>query len=822
MTDQELDRLLRAWYGAEFDEAASAPIGLRAAVAAIPRTLPRRARWWGRSRGFTLLAAAALLLVGGAVATGSGLLRLPSPVTPQPVPSLLVLSPAPPAEVSPSPVPSLVAAARPGALIAYIQSTQKADKGNNCGYNADPTCPIPRLWIVGSDGSRPHELLPDGLYGQTLMAWTPDGSRLLFAERGQLYLTDVAGSGPQPVDTGCVAPCEGVGDAAFSSDGTRLVFVRSVTDASGSSGASVIAEMDLATGRVEELSSTYPAGGALPGWSPDGRQIAFFRYGDKDLGGPIKPTKAAVFVVDADGRNLHQVSPTTIAAQFAGWSPDGSRLVFTSPGAGAADIYTVRPDGTDLRRLTTDERSYAATWTPDARILFLRGFGTDGTADAPALWTMDADGAHPAELVANVSTGGQDPMWTYGPAWQPVGGPAVISPPWTASAATPVGPPPPTPAATPSPALSSGFSPTGSISGGADDATTDTATVLVDGRVLTTTTCDTTVQLYDPATGTFTPTGSLAEVRSGKTATLLRDGRVLIVGGFNCSDGGQAGGAASAELYDPATGTFTATGSMGASRASHTATLLADGRVLVTGGKTADSPADSLGIMLASYRTAATGESNVLASAEVYDPATGTFSPTGSMRYFRDGHTATLLRDGRVLVVGGGGEGYDSRTEVELYDPATGAFSDAGPLKHGRWLQTATLLDDGRVLIAGGRSPEGSTYASTELYDPATGRFSPAGSMHASRQQHSATLLPNGRVLVTGGYKSDGSTWDVLSAAELYDPETQKFTPAGSMGAARMQHVAALLGNGQVLIAGGLGIGTQGLVPLRSAVLYQP
>jgi len=354
-----------------------------------------------------------------------------------------------------------------------------------------------------------------------------------------------------------------------------------------------------------------------------------------------------------------------------------------------------------------------------------------------------------------------------------------------------------------------------------DPTTSDTATLLGDGRVLVTTACSTAVHLYDAATGTFRPTGSLAEVRSGKTATLLKDGRVLMAGGYNCGEGGQETVGASAELYDPATGTFTTTGSMSAPRSSHTATRLADGRVLITGGK-AQSASGSLSVALASYRTVATAESDVLATAEVYDPATGTFSPTGPMKFFRDGHTATLLGDGRILVVGGGGEGYASRTEVELYDPAAGTFSRTGSLKHGRWLHTATLLGDGRVLIAGGRSPRDSTYTSTELYDPATGTFSAAGPMKASRQQHTATMLSNGRVLVTGGYQSDGSSWDVLASAELYDPLTRKFSPAGSIGAARMEHVATLLRDGRVLIAGGLGIGTSGLVPLNSAVLYQP
>ncbi len=342
-----------------------------------------------------------------------------------------------------------------------------------------------------------------------------------------------------------------------------------------------------------------------------------------------------------------------------------------------------------------------------------------------------------------------------------------------------------------------------------------------DGRVLVTMGCSTAAELYDPATGTFTPTGSLAEVRGGQTATLLPDGHVLIAGGYNCASAGKDGVWASAELYDPATGSFSPTGSMSAPREFHTATLLPDGHVLITGGISGAPPIASGSVVLASYRTADTSAS-VLKSAELYDPKTGTFSRTGSMSAIRDHHTATLLQDGRVLVVGGGGEGYASQTSAELYDPANGSFSRTGSLKTGRWLHTATLLPDGRVLVAGGRSPKDTTYASAELYNPGTGRFTSTGSMKASRQQQTATLLPDGRVLIAGGLQQSASTWDQLSSTELYDPGTGAFSPAGSMGDARAHGTATLLGDGRVLIAGGSAIGYKGSVGLTSAVLYQP
>jgi hypothetical protein len=254
---------------------------------------------------------------------------------------------------------------------------------------------------------------------------------------------------------------------------------------------------------------------------------------------------------------------------------------------------------------------------------------------------------------------------------------------------------------------------------------------------------------------------------------------------------------------------------------SHTATLLADGRVLIAGGITGENPLASLSVVLASDHTADTS-AQVLTSAELYDPATGTFSRTGSMSDFRNSHTATLLPDRRVLVVGGGGEGYASRTSAELYDPATGTFRPTGSMTIGRWLHAATLLRDGRVLITGGRAPDDTTAATAEMFDPGSGRFSSAGSMDASRQQHTATLLRDGRVLIAGGYQQDGTTWEVLSSTELFDPGTGTFTPIGSMGDRRDGHTATLLDDGRVLIAGGTDIGDDGGVVLTSAVLYQP
>ena len=286
-------------------------------------------------------------------------------------------------------------------------------------------------------------------------------------------------------------------------------------------------------------------------------------------------------------------------------------------------------------------------------------------------------------------------------------------------------------------------------------------------------------ELYDPTTGLFSATGSMATVRAQHTATLLQNGKILVTGGYNRT--GVSGSIVkldSAELYDPATGAFTTTGSMTTVRSGHTATLLTNGQVLITGGS------NTIGL--------------TLASAELYDPVTGLFTATGSMTAARALHTATLLTNGQVLITGGSNLG-----SAELYDPTTGLFTATGSMTTVRENHTATLLSDGTVLVAGGANnnlvvPE--YYASAEIYDPTTGLFTDTGSMATAREVHTATLLPSGKVLIVGGY-NDIST--AISSAELYDPGTGLFSDAGSMAVGRFELTATLLTSGKVLVAGG-------------------
>jgi len=203
-----------------------------------------------------------------------------------------------------------------------------------------------------------------------------------------------------------------------------------------------------------------------------------------------------------------------------------------------------------------------------------------------------------------------------------------------------------------------------------------------------------TAELFDPSKGTFAATGSMVEKRQFFAAVTLADGNVLVIGGDRKLAVGWAY-SATAELYDPATQTFTLTGSMSRARDYHTATTLSGGKVLVNGGY---------------------GETGGTETAEIYDPALGTFSPTGSMAIKRAwSHRSTALATGQVLVTGGADRDIVSLAIAELYDPITGKFSPAGRMAIARGNHTATLLGDGSVLVAGGEDRP-AKFASAELY----------------------------------------------------------------------------------------------------------
>jgi hypothetical protein len=298
-------------------------------------------------------------------------------------------------------------------------------------------------------------------------------------------------------------------------------------------------------------------------------------------------------------------------------------------------------------------------------------------------------------------------------------------------------------------------------------------------------------ELYDPSIGAFIPTGEMTTARSGHSATLLPDGKVLIAGGFSTNNKYLASG----ELYDPSTGTFTATGDMvirgSATQANvNTATLLAAGKVLIAH----------------------------ITAAELYDPVTGTFSATGDQLEPTGDQKATLLADGRVLLA------TSCCIAGQLYYPPRGTFSLTGATT--RVYEdgfTAAPLMNGKVLLAGGYAEEaGVLTAGAELYDPSIGTFAPTGDMTTGRSYHTATPLGDGTVLIAAGSQGISFGFFAGASAELYDPATGTFVRTGNMITGRYNPTATLLLDGTALIAGGSTLSGTYDGTLASAELYHP
>jgi hypothetical protein len=286
--------------------------------------------------------------------------------------------------------------------------------------------------------------------------------------------------------------------------------------------------------------------------------------------------------------------------------------------------------------------------------------------------------------------------------------------------------------------------------------------------------------------GAVAETSRMHEARASHTSTLLTNGKVLIAGGFGGS-GTESHPYLTTELYDAHSQSFQRAGNMTVGRSGHTATLLKNGKVLIVGGWT--------------------GRYEARRAAELYDPETNSFTPTGDMVIERAGNTATLLPDGRVLLAGGVDRNENALASAELYDPATGSFSLTGAMADPRGAHTATALKNGQVLIAGGGSghyPSQTVYRSAELFDPATGKFTATGHMNFARHKHAAVLLTSGKVLIAGG--SDNRDWHgEYSSAEVFDPTTGTFSATGSMNTSRFKlpQAVVLLNTGKVLISGG-------------------
>lgn len=299
------------------------------------------------------------------------------------------------------------------------------------------------------------------------------------------------------------------------------------------------------------------------------------------------------------------------------------------------------------------------------------------------------------------------------------------------------------------------------------------------------------VELFDPTSNTFTSAQNLTAARASHTATLLPNGKIFIAGGYNGDY------LSSAEVFDPTTNRFTSAGRMVIARSGHVATLLNNGKVLLAGG-------------------VGTGWT-FLADAELYDPNTNTFTATGGMATARESHTVTLLNDGKVLITGGH-KGRRANitiyTSAEIYNPANGTFTATSNLTVKRHKHDATRLADGRVLIVGGsdeRDGDGA-YRNAEVFNPANGSFTTVkNNMNTARYKLQGTAIPlkNGKVLIAGG----------ANRAEVFDPTTNSFSFAdGDMGTKRLFATATLLQNGQVLITGGY---TDGPVVSANAWIYR-
>lgn len=321
-----------------------------------------------------------------------------------------------------------------------------------------------------------------------------------------------------------------------------------------------------------------------------------------------------------------------------------------------------------------------------------------------------------------------------------------------------------------------------------------TATLLADGRMLVVggeggSAPLASVEQYDPQANRWVAAPSLGLARSGHTATLLPSGEVLIVGGV-IAPSGAIGTTPTVELFDPVGGRWRGGSPLNQARSGQTATLLTNGRVLVVGGEALDS---------------ATGQTRLVASAELYDPASNSWSVVAPPARARLGHTATLLSDGRVLIAAGETSDANGQRQIgataELFDVGNGSWVPTDDLSRARADATATLLMNGRVLVLGGRVPGGNTTAAAELFDPGRGIWSVASGLGTPRAEQTATRLLDGRVLVVGGYEREATT--PTENAERYDPTSDNWTRLAAPPIARMGARATLLRDGTVLVVGG-------------------
>ena len=824
MTDRELEQRLRAWYEAEVGSTEAAPVGLRESVATIPVTTPAPLRPLSGRRRFTLLAVAALIVVGGALAAGSGFLRVTPVVTP--APSLAAVAPGSPSPTETGPeTPSPTVSLRNGATIAFIRNVEEPRSCSS--FRKTTTCPTPRLWVVGSDGHGAHELLADGMGRQTLLAWSPDGTRLLYTDDDKLLLTDASGGRPQPVDIGCAPPppattplsCQ-YDAVAFSSDGRSIVFVRTSTDATGSVGPG-LATMDLASGRVSVLNATTPVGVWHPGWSPDGRRIVFFRYGDKDSGGP-GPRREGRGLRHRRGRpepaaDQRRVDACPVRRMVARRRPD--RLRVTERGAtghlhdAAGRVRRAAVDHGRARRRRRRGWPMGGSCSPAA-------VAPEAPPRAGGRWTPTAR-TRPSSCRGrrSVCLAGRPCLHLPGHAadrWTGHRAPAV-----DAGGATVVGPPAPTPSPTPTPDLAPGFSWTGTR----------------DRRG------------WDPPRRH----GHAARGRARARHRRMQQGSGAVRPGDRHvqPDGLHVGGPLRRDRHAPPRRTRAVRRWLQL-RARRRGRDLGIGRAVRPGDRhvqpdrldgrpTPAAHGHPAGRWPRAHRRRSVGPG----------PGDGGW---GHPRLVSDRRGRRLPGDRRALRPRHRDvqqDRFDEHAPSRPHgDPAPGRARARGgqrwrdqpqqpgrrPLRPGdRQVQQDRADEDGPLAPDRHAAP-GRPCADPGWQVAARTRCTPARRCTTRDPARSARPARCAKVVSSrprpcsrtdassspAAYWSDGQKWRDLSSTEMYDPRTGRFSAIGSMGARRDGHTATLLNDGRVLIVGGEAIGNAGGVGVPSAVLYQP
>ena len=442
LTDDRLDRLVRQLLTERADDVAAVAMPAQTMTAVVASHVRR-----GRiaERRALLLVAAALLIVlaAGAVAVGSGLFRRGP--EPQPAPQPVVV---PPLDET-SPAPSDAAMEPEHVFYTVFEATHVGDEGcTEANASRFGSCTSSRIWVADPDGSNARKLFPESTDHRSILDVSAAGDAMVFTAPVDVDGQPVSGThlaelGPtgdvlatsvvsnEVLDDGCIGLCAFDSEYAFSPDGTRLAYVRANRQGE-EDYATVIAIQDVATGEVVEIDATRASGpdgsNEAPAWSPDGRQLLFTRESKGVATSDDRLPGTATLVVDADGSNLRQLTDTALSARDGAWSPDGSMVAFTSAIAWLgvdqfgkrenfnedSDVYTVRTDGSDVRRLTNfaptrvdrgapvQVGGRVAGWTRDGRIVFTvhQWAGDEGNSTnlPPEVWVMDPDGANARQV----------------------------------------------------------------------------------------------------------------------------------------------------------------------------------------------------------------------------------------------------------------------------------------------------------------------------------------------------------------------------------------------------------------------------------------